>query len=278
MAGPSLAGATCGRTGATLGATAGLAAGLLIRELLPSVLALRTVRLAVCPGWSGVAVADHVALTIDDGPHPRSTPELLDLFATLDVRATFFLVGAQLRRWPDLGRSIVAAGHEVAVHGFEHRPHLLRAPHQVARDVRTGRDCVAELTGTAPRFWRPPHGIPTRTGVRTAVRLGLRPALWTADGHDWRRGIRAQAARSRLQRQLSPGGTVLLHDAGFVPTSGPPLATDVLPELLEWVSDRGWRVGPLSDHEPMAATRYEDSLGQRRGMRPVRPVVPPPNN
>ncbi|MEV6902685.1 polysaccharide deacetylase family protein [Amycolatopsis sp. NPDC051372] len=102
---------------AALGGIAGHAAPAAL--FLP---ALRTAALA------GVGDPGHVALTLDDGPYPRSTPRFLALPAKAGTRATFFVLGRELARCPELGREIVAARHEAAVHGWDHRWFLRRCP------------------------------------------------------------------------------------------------------------------------------------------------------
>jgi peptidoglycan/xylan/chitin deacetylase (PgdA/CDA1 family) len=231
------------------GATAGLAAA----QLLPSVAAIGRLRVRLWPQLSGMPAGgrpdDHVALTFDDGPDPRSTPRFLDLLARLDVRATFFVLGAQLQVAPALGRRLVDEGHEVAVHGWRHTPHLLRTPAATARDLRRAFDLVRDVTGVVPRYWRPPHGIPTGAGLAAAHRLGLRPVLWTADGRDWQASATGEIIASRISAGLRGGAVVLLHDSDV--TSAPGSwrnALDAVPQVVAACRDRDLRVGSLGAH------------------------------
>lgn len=192
-----------------------------------------------------------VALTFDDGPDPDSTPRYADALAELEVRATFFVLGTKLRAHPDLARSLVAGGHEIAVHGWTHRPHLLRTPWDVAADIRRTCELVRDTAGHRPRYWRPPHGIVTGTGLATAAALGLRPMLWTADGRDWRSASTPQSITERILGSLRPGGVVLLHDthAYSAPGRRDP-ALDAVPMLVSGCRSRGWAPGRLSDMPP----------------------------
>ena len=115
------------------------AAGIAVIQAGPGITGLATVRDAFFPQLSGIGRPDHVALTFDDGPDLFTTPELLDLLAARGVRATFFLLGSQVRSLPRVAAEIVEVGHEVAVHGWDHKYLPLRGPmrtyHDLARTV-----------------------------------------------------------------------------------------------------------------------------------------------
>jgi peptidoglycan/xylan/chitin deacetylase (PgdA/CDA1 family) len=218
-------------------------------HLLPSVGTIPAVHNRLLPRLSGRSGTGHVALTFDDGPDPASTPAFLDRLGQLGVRATFFLLGSQLQQWPELARRIVAEGHEVAVHGWRHRPHLLQAPWQIAADLAGSCARIEAVAGTRPRFWRPPNGILTGTGLLAARRHRLQPVLWTADGRDWTADATGASVFARLERRLTAGGTVLLHDSDVTSAPGSwRSALDALPDLVALCADRQWPLGPLRDH------------------------------
>src|SRR5690349_20151362 len=104
-----------------------LAAATAAPHLLPSVLTMPSLHKRVAPQISGIAPGPHVALTFDDGPDAASTPRFLDELDRLGLHATFFVLGTQLTAHPDVALDVLAAGHEIGVHGWLHRPHLLRA-------------------------------------------------------------------------------------------------------------------------------------------------------
>ncbi|MEU0787486.1 polysaccharide deacetylase family protein [Streptomyces sp. NPDC006173] len=95
-------------------------------------------------------------LTFDAGPDPQSTPRFLHLLAELGTDATFFLLGQQAHRFPGLVREIAAAGHEIGIHGWLHRPLVLRGPRATYDDLARARDTVADITGLCPTVFRPP--------------------------------------------------------------------------------------------------------------------------
>jgi peptidoglycan-N-acetylglucosamine deacetylase len=215
----------------------------------PALLRGRVLRTAVCPGLAGLGRPGHLALTFDDGPDPDATPAVLEALDHLGVTATFFMLGGQVVRHPEIAAAVVAAGHEAAVHGFTHRNHLARGPVDVCRDVTRAASVVAAATGARPAWFRPPYGVLTSASLVAARRARLRPVLWTAWGRDWEDRSPAQVAAT-VRGQLTPGGTVLLHDSDCTaPVTGGWRATvTALPLLAELADQLGCQLGPLRDH------------------------------
>jgi peptidoglycan/xylan/chitin deacetylase (PgdA/CDA1 family) len=218
-----------------------------VAHALPAVTARGPAR-RFTPGLAGQGRAGGIALTFDDGPDPRGTPAVLGTLADLGWRATFFLLGSQVRRHPDIARLVVDAGHEVAVHGTLHRNHLLRTPLGIRRDLRVAAREIVEVTGVRPRWFRPPYGVLSAGTLWAARDLGLTPVLWTAWGKDWRAGPPADVV-SELMRTLRDGGTVLLHDSDCTSRPGSWRSTvAALPLLAPHVRSRGLEVRTLADH------------------------------
>jgi peptidoglycan/xylan/chitin deacetylase (PgdA/CDA1 family) len=159
------------------------------------------------------AGASGVALTFDDGPHPEGTPAVLELLARAGARATFFVVGEQVRREPELVAEIAAAGHQVALHGYRHRLQLRLSTTQVRDDIARGVATIEDATGAGPVWHRPPYGIYSPAGLLAAQSAGLRPLLWSRWGKDWRRFTTPPRIASRVLSGLLPGDVILLHDA-----------------------------------------------------------------
>ncbi|MCO5995557.1 polysaccharide deacetylase family protein [Actinoallomurus rhizosphaericola] len=244
------------RTTLTLGM-----AGLALVHAAPAASRLTVVRRRL-PGLAGEGHRDHVALTFDDGPDPDSTPRFLDELRRLDCRATFFVVGETLARHPDVGRRIVADGHEIAVHGWRHRYTLLTRPGRVTGEIRRAADLVADVTGVEPVWYRPPYGVLSAEALAAARRRGLRPVLWTAWGRDWTRSASPASVLATLSPDLRGGATILLHDCDD--TSAPGAwrsALGALPELVARCRSAGLRVGPLRDH----GSRQPVPSGRRAG-------------
>jgi peptidoglycan/xylan/chitin deacetylase (PgdA/CDA1 family) len=218
-------------------------------QALPSVTAVAPLRRRLTPRLAGVTDAPHIALTFDDGPDPESTLAVAEQLARVHVTATFFVLGEQLAAYPGIGRRLVTAGHEIAVHGWQHLPHLLRSPGSIDADLLRTVRVITQVTGIRPAYWRPPHGIATTSALLSARRLGLQPVLWTADGRDWRRDASAASICDRVTADLRAGGVVLLHDSDSQSAPGSwRHVVRAIPNLVGYCRDHGWTVGPLSQH------------------------------
>jgi peptidoglycan/xylan/chitin deacetylase (PgdA/CDA1 family) len=190
-----------------------------------------------------------VALTFDDGPDPASTPAFLEELDRLGWRATFFMLGTMARRAPSLVAEVAAAGHEIAVHGDEHRNMLRRFPGAAAADIRRCRDTLAELGGAVPEWFRPPFGILSYGALRGAKRLGLSTVLWTTWGRDWRKEATPESVTDDVLRRYVAGGTVLLHDADGESYPGSwRSAHGALARLADVFAERELRVGTVGEH------------------------------
>jgi peptidoglycan-N-acetylglucosamine deacetylase len=182
-----------------------------------------------------------VALTFDDGPHPEGTVAVLSLLARHDAKATFFLVGEQVRRFPALAREIADAGHGIGLHGETHRCELRLTPSMLAEDRARGRESIHAATGVLPVIHRPPYGAASGPGVLHARRERIETVLWSRWGGDWR----GSATADTVLRDVTRSGPldqeiVLLHDADHYAAHGSFHATvGALPAILERCTEEG---------------------------------------
>lgn len=229
-----------------LAVAAGVTAGL---QLLPALTTVAPLRRAALPRLAGSGQRRHVALTFDDGPDRVSTPRFLDLLAEREVTATFFVLGAYACREPVLVREMAAAGHELAVHGWEHDCIAMLRPGRLAGQLARSRDVVEDLTGRPVAYYRPPYGVMTAEGLYAARRAGLETVLWSAWGVDWSRSATPESIVRTVHRSLRPGGTVLLHDTDRTSAPGSWRRTLVATRLLldHWDALEV-PVGPLGEH------------------------------
>ena len=184
---------------------------------------------------------DGVALTFDDGPHPRGTPAVLELLREAGAaKATFFLAGEQVVRRPALVGEIVAAGHRVELHCHRHRNQLRLTARSLLEDAERGRAAIEEAGGQAIADYRPPDGVFTASGLRAVRRRGWRPVLWSQWGRDWDAGASAESIARRCTATVGDGDVLLLHDADYYSAPDSWARTvAALPPILEALAARG---------------------------------------
>lgn len=219
-----------------------------LAHIAPAATWLAWPTIALAPRLKGVGSPTHVAITFDDGPDPASTPQFLEELERLGWTATFFVLGSMARSAPDVLRRIVDAGHEVGIHGDQHRSHLLMTPAQVHRDLAGAVASVIQITGSEPHWFRPPYGELSLGSVIAARRLGLRPVLWSAWGRDWVDGATPESIATTVLTAWRPGATILLHDSDCTSATGSWKATLKALPLMAQRLDRSVVVGPLRDH------------------------------
>ncbi len=161
-----------------------------------------------------------IALTFDDGPHPQGTPAVLVELARYGVHATFFLVGEQVERDPSLAAEIVAAGHEIALHGYAHTLLLRRTPAALERDLDRALSAIEGATGVSPTVYRPPYGVFSAAGLASCRRRCWVPTLWSRWGRDWGARETPSAIARRAAAGAVAGDIILLHDADHYSSAG----------------------------------------------------------
>lgn len=159
--------------------------------------------------YRGDAARKQIALTFDDGPS-LSTPALLEVLSEHDVKATFFMCGRNVRRFPEIARDVVDAGHELGNHTESHSYLHFRSSEQIYRELAMAQQSIRTVTGVRPRWFRAPYGV-RWFGLRGAQRrLGLTGVTWTTMGRDWKWSS-CRIARLMLTRARN-GAIYCLHD------------------------------------------------------------------
>lgn len=208
----------------------------------------------------------HIALTFDDGPHPSHTPLLLDILAQGRARATFYVIGQQVRRFPEIARRIVAEGHELGNHTWDHPTLSRMGEGAVLAQIDRAQDVIADVTGFAPVSMRPPYGAIQPGQSRMILsRRAMPTILWSVDPEDWRRPGASVVARRMLQG-ARPGGILLAHDIHGA-------TVRAIPEVLQGLAAQGLATVTVSElmglgrWGPNAPRRRFD---QRNGQQPPR--------
>lgn len=176
--------------------------------------------LADLPAASVPANASAVAISFDDGPHPEGTPVMLEILARHRAVATFFVIGEQVSKRPELLRRIQGEGHAIALHGYEHRLHLRRSRADLEDDFARGMAAIEDAVGVSPQYHRPPFGIYSAASLQITRDRGLQPLLWARWGKDWRKFTSPERIAARVVGGIQAADVILLHDADFYSAKG----------------------------------------------------------
>jgi peptidoglycan/xylan/chitin deacetylase (PgdA/CDA1 family) len=191
---------------------------------------------------------DTVALTFDDGPHPRGTPAVLEALDRAGARATFFVVGEAVRRHRGLLAEILSGGHAIALHGDRHLPHVLMLPGSVRRDLERGQAEIEQEAGVAITALRAPYGAASLATLAYARRRGLTVAGWTRWGLDWRAAATADSITTAATRSLGGGEVILLHDSDAYSAPGSwRAAAAAVPLICARIERAGLVAAPFRD-------------------------------
>jgi peptidoglycan-N-acetylglucosamine deacetylase len=196
---------------------------------------------------AGPQAASAICLTLDDGPDPEVTPQVLDLLDTHSAKASFFCIAHQAQQHAALTREIVRRGHCVQNHSAHHRHNFsLLGPAGLAQEVNTAQQILADLTGHLPHCFRAPAGLRNPLLDPVLHRLNLHLVSWTRRGFDTR-DANAARVQQRLSTGLAAGDILLLHDGHARRTAGgQPVLLQVLPALLALLAQRGLGTTTLS--------------------------------
>ena len=160
------------------------------------------------------AIGNKVVLTFDDGPSRDYTPQILKILAEKNVRATFFLVGAQVEKYPEVARQIVDEGHEVGNHTYGHITVPHAPPTQLTSQIMRTNLAILQHTGRYPQYLRPPRGLYDMRLRRIAMLLGQELVLWSISSQDWHPRTNSVIIAKRVIERTSSGDIILFHDSG----------------------------------------------------------------
>jgi peptidoglycan/xylan/chitin deacetylase (PgdA/CDA1 family) len=196
------------------------------------------------PVYSGPGSVPAVALTFDDGPHQFTTPRLIEILDELSVKGTFFIVGTQAVKFPDILEDLVSRGHTVANHSWSHR-NITQLDHETLfEEIVYCSQAIEAITGVRPRFFRPPGGKWDSQALAVVQELGLTTVLWDVSGRDMVRrspdGIAASVVKA-----ARPGSVILLH-------GGMEWTMEALPLIVKGLREKGFLLASLDQMFPFA--------------------------
>lgn len=189
-----------------------------------------------------------IAITIDDGPDPQITPQVLRILRERGARATFFCIGERASAHADLCRDIIAAGHAIENHGQRHQTFTaLCGPRGWRREIGDAQRTLESVSGRAPVFFRPIAGLRNPFLEPLLRQLGMQLVSWTRRGYDTRVG-EPDRVYEKIARDLTGGDILLLHDGNAARSAnGTPIILDVLPRLLDEAARRNLKTVTLRE-------------------------------
>lgn len=186
-----------------------------------------------------------VALTFDDVPDPRFTPQVLDVLKKYNVRATFFIVGSRAEKHPDLVKRIVKEGHMVGNHSYNHPEFSKLSMNAFRKQILHTGDIIQRLAGYTPKMIRPPYGDINEEQLRWAAKQHYSIVNWNVDSLDWK-GLSKEQVKDNILSAVKPGSIVLQHAGGGV-GSNLNGTIKALPEIIEELRNRGYELVTLDE-------------------------------
>jgi peptidoglycan-N-acetylglucosamine deacetylase len=185
-------------------------------------------------------VGNQIAMTFDDGPHPQLTPKLLDLLKDRGIRATFYVIGANVEKYPEIVKRMVAEGHEVGNHTWNHPSLTKLSTARVKSEMDRTTRAITDASGITPVTMRPPYGA-TNTALnrRMHEEFGLPVIMWSVDPRDWRYRNSSRVA-SHIIENTKSGDIVLAHDIH-------PTTVAAMPRTLDALKARGFQFVTVSE-------------------------------
>ncbi len=181
-----------------------------------------------------------VALSFDDGPHPEITPRVLEILRRYEVKAAFFVCGANALRHPHLVRQIDEEGHIVGNHTFSHSLFLTLSGLAFGETVKT-QEILTDILGKDSRFFRPPHGLASPFFLKKLRSLGFKIVSFDVVAYDWKKSTTAEKIVQRVKMSVKDGSIIVLHDGDETREKAERKeVVKALPGVIESLSDSGF--------------------------------------
>jgi peptidoglycan/xylan/chitin deacetylase (PgdA/CDA1 family) len=182
-----------------------------------------------------------IAMTFDDGPHAKNTPRLLDMLKERGIKATFFLIGKSISAHPEILRRMIAEGHEVANHTWDHKSLRTLSEKGINDELQKTHDAIMAACGVAPRVYRPPFGAITTKQMKAVNDLfKYTSILWDVDTNDWKSPRTVAKVHDTILKEAHPGAIILCHDI-HEPT------IDAMPTTLDELKAKGFQFLTISE-------------------------------
>jgi peptidoglycan/xylan/chitin deacetylase (PgdA/CDA1 family) len=192
--------------------------------------------------WSHKINNGSIYLTFDDGPHPEFTPQVLTILRENNLRATFFLVGELMQKYPQVVSQIKNEGHAIGLHSYSHSKLIFKSRQQLINELLMPRKILKDLTGIQSHLFRPPFGIFTPYFLKLCNRYGFQIVMWSILTADYDIRISDQQILLKIMKNLEDGDILLLHDGHK--HSGRML--QLLPSIIQAIHHQNKTIKPLT--------------------------------
>lgn len=183
-----------------------------------------------------------IALTFDDGPHPRYTAEILDILGEYDIKATFFTIGQNVDLYSDVVKELYAAGHEIGNHTYTHSNMKFLTEEKISSEINDTENAVYGNIAYRTKLLRPPGGMLCDTVCKVAEEKGYTIVCWSVDTLDWAHTPSNEIVNHVLS-SVKGGDIILFHD--FV--SGESTTIDALKIIIPTLLEEGYRFVTVSE-------------------------------
>jgi len=190
-----------------------------------------------------------VCITFDDGPSPKNTPQILDILKDKGVKATFFVTGKYVEMYPEIAQRIVAEGHDIGNHTYNHKELVVSNKKTILNELRKTDEVIWEATGIRTRLFRPPRGICGNAARKLLIEEGYKIILWTISTLDWRK-VKPKAILWRVKLFIRDGAIILFHDSGSLfgcGDSGRTNTVRALPLVIDFLKEEGYKIITVSE-------------------------------
>lgn len=159
-----------------------------------------------------------VTLTFDDGPSPMWTPKILDELNRENIKATFFMIGHHVQKYPHIARRVAQEGHIIGNHGYAHSVMLYYTPAEIEEEIKYTEHIIEKITGQTTKYFRPPKAW-LRKRIKDKVKsMGYETILWSLNSKDWV-SFNHKAIVNYISKNIKNGDILLFHDSGNVSTT-----------------------------------------------------------
>lgn len=195
------------------------------------------------------ALSKMVALTFDDGPSPEWTPKILDELKKAGIKATFFMIGEHVEKYPEIVKRVAEEGHEIGNHTYDHHVLIYYTMDELEKEIRDAEKVIKNVTGQTTVYFRPPKAWLTPEEKKKIKAMGYKTVLWSLNSKDWVT-FDDKYILWHLTRRIQPGDIILFHDSGgvFLTEGGDRSETvKTIPQLVGRMKDKGYTFVTISE-------------------------------